>query len=182
MAQPTFDADEEFVVADIIAEAESFIDGDLQYDATRIMVLIDILLSVAEEDPADVVIETCLDLCDILIDRKDHANQRYICPALLRKSKCYFYSCNFILSRETLDKAEQFVTSERLEKEISTFRKTLHDKVTRDGKIAMFCMGGIVSALIFWWLKGKKKNSEAAAAALSQNNNNNNNDDTLPPQ
>lgn len=156
MATYNNDAEEEFVVSDVIAEADSFLMGDLQYDANRVIQLIDMLTFVAEDSPTEQVIETGLALCEQIGYRKDRQAQRHHCHALIRKSQLYFYNCNYVLSRQTLDVAQSHAT-QQYEQEIEDFRAQLQSKVTRDGKIALFWMAGLASALVFWWLSGKKK-------------------------
>ena len=58
------DSDDEFVLSEVIAEAQSFANGDIDYDVSRIMWLIDALLIAAYDDPSETIVEPALDLCD----------------------------------------------------------------------------------------------------------------------
>jgi hypothetical protein len=157
------DSDDEFVLSEVIAEAEAFLsqDGEVTYDTNRIMWLIDALLVAAYDDPSETILEPAFYLCELVLEKKQRP-----CQVLIRKAQVYFHQGSFILSRQTLDQAAKFAMSADQERDVEDFRQELEAKVTKDGKIAMFLLGGFVSVVAFWFLsRNKRKREEAAAAA-----------------
>jgi len=160
---PMADSDDEFVLSEVIAEAEAFLsqDGEVTYDTNRIMWLIDALLVAAYDDPSETILEPAFYLCELVLEKKQRP-----CQVLIRKAQVYFHQGSFILSRQTLDQAAKFAMSADQERDVEDFRQELEAKVTKDGKIAMFLLGGFVSVVAFWFLsRNKRKREEAAAAA-----------------
>ena len=76
--------------------------------------------------------------------------------AQLSQAKCHFILGEYGRSYSLLDEAKKGYLDDDLREDLEDFEQRLIEKVTWDGKISIYFVGGLISLGLLYWLRSRR--------------------------